>query len=155
MKTNFILVILLLFLTFGFSYAQMGVLISPQDSPVLREAPMEQPTELWKPFKLNDGSNNVLNGVHIFHVKGECNAEKVALIKLVNTNPHPVKFSYQLSPQNPVVEVVVPASTNVEGSCSATDSDIKKLVIAVPAEKTGETKKNKEFLHSHISVSPL
>ena len=150
MKTNFTL-ITLLFLSLQISLCKA----QEQARPVFKEATLSHPAELWKPFKLNEEGNNVLNGLHFYTVKVDCNSGKVKLLKLVNVNNYPVKFSYQMSPESPVINVMVPASKTIEGACGTTDANLANLVLKVPAEKTEEIMKNKEFMRAHISVSPL
>ncbi len=128
---------------------------SKAQSPVYKEATLTHSAELWKPFKLDESGNNVLNGVHLYSHNSDCNSVMVKLIKLVNVNTYPVRFDYQLSETSPVVSVIVPASVSIEGSCSSLDNEIKKLVVVVPTTKTEETKKNKEFMRQHITVVPF
>ncbi len=150
MKTNFTLITLLfLVLQINLSQAQ------EQQRPVFKEATLSHPAELWKSFKLTEDGNNVLNGLHFYTVKVDCNSGKVKLLKLVNVNNFPVKFSYQMSPESPVITVLVPASITIEGACNSTDANLRNLVLPVPAEKTEQVAKNKEFMRTHISVSPL
>ncbi len=147
MKTNFTLIAaIIIFFNIDTARAQ---------SPVFKEATLSHPAELWKPFKLSEDGNNVLNGLHFYHVKSECNSTKVSFIKLVNVNAYQVKFSYQLSSESPVVNVIVPPSVTIEGTCNSIDNNIKNLVITIPGDKPEEAKKNKEFLRSHISVTPF
>lgn len=150
MKTKFTLIgLLFFFLQTNLSHAQ------EQARPVFKEATLSHPAELWKAFKLNEEGNNVLNGLHFYTVKVDCNSGKVKLLKLVNVNNYPVKFSYQMSPESPVITVMVPASVSIEGSCNTADANLKNLVLPVPAEKNEQVMKNKEFMRAHISVSPL
>jgi hypothetical protein len=150
MKTNFTLIALLFFfLQINLSNAQ------EQARPVFKEATLSHPAELWKAFKLNEEGNNVLNGLHFYTVKVDCNSGKVKLLKLVNVNNYPVKFSYQMSPESPVITVMVPASVSIEGSCNTSDANLKNLVLPVPTEKNEQVMKNKEYMRAHISVSPL
>lgn len=149
MKTKFTFIALLsMFLNSNLSQAQ------EQARPVFKEATLSHPAELWQPFKLNADGNNVMNGLHFYTVKSECNSQTTKLLKLVNVNAYPVKLSYQLSPDSPVINVMVPASKTIEGSCTTTDANLKNLVITIPAEAE-QFKKNKEYMRSHISVSPL
>lgn len=149
MKTTSTLITAALCLLFGnFIHAQ-------SQSPVFKEATLSHPAEVWKPIKLSEDGNNVMNGLHLYTVKSECNSERVSLIKLVNVNAYPVKFSYQLNAESPVINVMVPASVTIEGSCNSTDANIRNLIITIPADKTDQFKRNKEYMRTHISVSPL
>ena len=122
---------------------------------VFREATVAHPQEVWNPVKLDDTGNNVINGLHFYAVDTDCNSKRVRLIKLVNTNPHPVELNYQLSAESPVVKVTVPASKTIEGSCNSADSNIQNLIIVIPEAKPEDEKKNKEYIRSHISVNAL
>ena len=71
----------------------------------------------------------MLNGVSFYSKNSECNSEKVVLLKLINTNNYPVKISWQMSPNTPKENIIVPALKDYEGSCSVKDKNKAKLMI--------------------------
>lgn len=106
----------------------------------------------WQPVKLDDKGSNVQNGVEFYSQKGNCNSGKVTLAKVVNTNNYAVNISYQVSPESPIISILVPASATMEGSCAVTEGNLGKLVIKL--SETGDAKNNgKQHLLSHITVS--
>jgi hypothetical protein len=135
--------------------AMMQPLLSNAQTASHKESPVAKHNEEkagWQPVKLDDKGSNVQNGVEFYSQKGECANGKVTLAKVVNTNNYAVKIAYQVSPESPMVNVLVPASTTMEGSCAITDGNLGKLVIKLP--ETGDAKKNsKQHLLSHIMVS--
>lgn len=125
--------------------------------------------ESWRPInKFNEpkstiqtGNNiavaapltNVLNGVSFYSKNSECNAEKVVILKLIDSNSHDVQISWQMSPTSLKVDVIVPALKDYEGSCTTDDKNKAKLVIIKPSEpKKGEATK---YALSHISVEKV
>lgn len=108
----------------------------------------------WEPFKLGVDGNNVQNNVAFFTQKSDCNSKQVVLVKVVNSNTYPVNLSYQISAETPVVEVKIPASITLEGTCSSTDANLVKLVVDFPKGKTeDEIKKIEEYTKMHLVVS--
>jgi len=96
---------------------------------------------------------NVLNGVSFYSKNSECNAEKVVILKLINSNNYDVQISWQMSPTSPKVDVIVSALKDYEGSCTTDDKNKAKLVIIKPSEsKKGEAMK---YALSHISVAEV
>lgn len=107
----------------------------------------------WKPVKLNDAGSNVQNGVEFYSQTRGCpTIGKVTLAKLVNTNSYAVKVSYQVSPESPVENIIVPPSLTVEGSCVMMNGDFSKLVIKLPDNEEA-AKQSKQHLLSHLVVS--
>ncbi len=122
---------------------------------VYKEATVSRPAEFWKPITLLNGTNTQ-NGVSFYMTKAECNSTNIKLLKLINENPYAVIFSYQLTASDPIVNVMVPASVSIEGSCNPSDENASKLILLSKENKIKteeKTKENKEFLLSHISVS--
>jgi hypothetical protein len=129
-------------------------LFSKAQNIARKEAPVVKHEEKvgWQPVKLDDKGSNVQNGVEFYSQKGDCPSGKVTLAKLVNTNNYAVKISYQVSPESPMVNVLVPASATMEGSCSVTDGNLGKLVIKLP-ETEDAKKKSTQHLLSHLVVA--
>ena len=105
----------------------------------------------WQPLVL-DTKTNVLDGVEFYAQKGDCPYGVTLLLKLVNANNYSVKVSYQASPESQIVNVLLPASATLEGSCNTIEGNLSKLLIRVP-EKKEDKQKIKQYLTSHISVS--
>jgi|SRR6185437_1586492 len=108
----------------------------------------------WQLLKFDDKGTNVKNGVQFYFEKAECSGAKVLLIKLFNTNSYAVNVSRQVSAEAPVVSVLVPALTTIEGSCTVTDGNLGKLIFTPPVTNTDEEKqKSNNFIFSHIIVT--
>lgn len=128
--------------------------VSLAQTPVYKEATLAQPAEFWKPLKVGDNESNVLNGVQFYVHNSDCGNGKVKLLKLINLNAYQVKFNYQTSPNSPLMSVLISSLTSLEGSCSATNENLLKLVLIAPDKKNEtENKEMKKFLLSHITVS--
>ncbi len=93
---------------------------------------------------------NIKNGVSFYNKR--CNTDaQTLLIKLVNTNNYPVKVSWQISPTDPLVSVVVPALSEMEGSCSVVDNNNQNnLAIQIPVGADNE--EIKKYTISHLNV---
>jgi len=92
---------------------------------------------------------NIKNGVSFYNKR--CNTDvQTLLIKLVNLNNYPVKVSWQISPRDPIVSVVVLAQSEIEGSCSLTDDNSTKLKIQFPVGVDNE--EIKKYILTHLSV---
>ena len=130
-------------------------IVAKSQNQVYKEATISHPAELWNSFKVANGTN-VLDGVSLYTHDGKCSSTAVKLVKIVNLNNYPVSFSYQLTANHTIVNVLVPASFSIEGSCDSSDENISKLVITVPVAKNeAEEKLMREFLLSHLFVSKL
>lgn len=128
--------------------------VSIAQTPIYKEATVMRPAELWEPVNLGDNESNVLNGVKFYSHSSDCDNGKVKLLKLINLNSYQVKFNYQTSPESPIVSVIIPSSASIEGSCSATNENLSKLVLTLPETKNeAENKEMKKFMLSHITVS--
>ncbi len=122
---------------------------------VFKDATVSRPAQFWKPFVLANGTN-IEKGVSFYVTKTVCDSVKTKFMKLINENPYAVIFSYQLTASDPIVNVLVPASVSIEGSCNPSDENASKLILLSKENKIKteeKTKENKEFLLSHISVS--
>lgn len=147
MKANFLLTALL-------AVGLLPLAVKAQN-PVYKESTLAHPADSWEPVKFADGTN-LKNGVTVYIHTGECNGAKVKFLKLVNMNNYPVKFSYQVTAESPVVEMSVPALKTVDGACNVTDANLAKLTVTVPVSKSPEENKaNKEYIRSHIEVAPM
>lgn len=147
MKSNFLLTALLAMGLLSFSLKAQN--------PVYKESTLAHPADSWEPVRFADGTN-IKNGVTVYIHAGECNGTKVKFLKLVNMNNYPVKFSYQVTAENPVVELTVPALKSLDGTCGAADANLAKLTVTVPVPKSpDENKLNKEYIRSHIEVAPM
>ncbi|MHB8260301.1 MAG: hypothetical protein ACYDCN_07210 [Bacteroidia bacterium] len=149
MKTNQKLILV------GMMAAMMQPLFSNAQNMAYKESTAATPAVGWQPVKLNEQgttASNVQNGVEFYAQKTDCIAGKVTLAKLVNTNTYAVKVSYQLSPESAAVNVLVPAATTLEGSCSVTEGNLGKLIIRLP-ENADAKQQSKQHLLSHIVVS--
>jgi hypothetical protein len=147
MKSNFYLKVVVFLMSCSFSMSAQNL--------VYKEATVSRPAELWKPFTLLNGTN-IENGVSFYITKVECNSTKTKLLKVINGNPYPVILSYQLSSSQPIVNVTIPASVSLEGSCNNSDANLAKLSITANTHKSeNETEKNdlKQFMLSHITVT--
>ena len=123
-------------------------------SPVRPTESTKMPT--WNPIKLSQDGKNILNGVYFYSQVTKCNSTKVTLAKVVNSNIYAVNVSYQLSDNSPIINVIVPASSTLEGSCSTTDENLAKLVVSPPDAKTNEEKqKISDYINSHITVTKI
>jgi len=95
---------------------------------------------------------NVVNGVSFYSKKGGCNVsnslEEISLIRVINVNPYPVKISWQRSPGSPAEFVVIPASKEVEGSCT----DQSKLAVSLPKDEA-EKEKIVSYIIAHLTVA--
>lgn len=120
-----------------------------------------QHTECSKKVTSNEKGNSnekatFQTGHHITVTPDMYISEPVNLLKLVNTNSYAVKVSYQLNELSPVVNILVPPLTTIEGSCGVTDSNLAKLVIMSPVGKTDEEKqKQRNYVKSSIVVTPV
>lgn len=101
----------------------------------------------WRPAKIQNDGNNSMNGVKFFRKPSSCDSKKVVLIKAVNTNPYPVRINWK---ENNTLQrsVVVPASSEIEGNCTAyngndNNAPQKMLVIEKKEKETikGDNKK--------------
>lgn len=110
----------------------------------------------WKPLKLNEAGSNAIGKVLFFSQKSTCNAEEVLLLRVVNPNNYPVKVQWQISPDGPVMEEVVPASTDVLGYCPS-DKDKKKtgLILTNIPKTEGEKQKARAYFISHLTVTEI
>ena len=126
-------------------------LISNSQNLSFREDPKPQKVG-WQPIKLDDKGSNLQNGVEFYIQKGNCPYGIIALLKFANTNNYPVKVSYQVSAESPIIEVTVPASKTLEGSCETIDGSFSKLLIKLP-EAADEKNKTKQYLSTHIFVT--
>src|ERR1700752_1336090 len=88
-----------------------------KDASVARPHGHSEQKTGWQAVNLDGKGNNIKNGVEFYNQSAECNSAKVKLLKLVNTNSYAVKVSYQLSAESAQVNVLVPASATIEGSC--------------------------------------
>ena len=120
-----------------------------------KETTPKQEKKGWQPVVLDDKNNNVKNGVEIYAQKGDCPFGIIRLVKLVNTNKYAVRLSYQISPKDQLIRVLVPAAATIEGSCADTEGNLAKLVIRMPEESEDAQKKTKEYILSHIEVSKV
>lgn len=121
--------------------------------PVNKFSAPESKTQLGNNLVAAPPLTNVLNGVSFYSKNSECNAEKVVILKLINSNSYDVQISWQMSPTSPKVDVIVPALKDYEGSCTTDDKNKAKLVIIKPSEaKKGEAMK---YALSHISVAEV
>ncbi|MBC7696055.1 MAG: hypothetical protein H7141_11485 [Burkholderiales bacterium] len=128
--------------------------VSIAQTPIYKEATLQRPAELWEPVNLSDNESNVLKGVKFYSHNSDCNTGKVTLVKLINLNSYQVKINYQINPKSPIIDLVIPPATSIEGSCSATNENLLKLVLTLPESKIeAENKEMKKFLLSHITVS--
>lgn len=121
-------------------------------APVYKEATLIRPAEMWLPFNFTSDGTNTKEGVQIYIQEEECEKLKVKVVKLVNQNAYPVTLSYQLSPESTVISVKVPALYSIDGSCTSTDENIRKLVISEPEEKLNS---NIKYIKSHITIAPV
>lgn len=121
-----------------------------------KEASVAHPAQSWNPVKLGADGGNIQNGVEFYSQNTNCGSGKVKLVKLVNKNNYAVKVSMQSSATSSAVNIMVPASATIEGTCSATDGNIAKLVMTPPVATTNEEKQqNAEFFKSHVVVSKM
>jgi len=121
--------------------------------PVNKFSASENKTQLGNNLVAAPSLTNVLNGVSFYSKNSECNAEKMVILKLINSNNYDVQISWQMSPTSPKVVVIVPALKDYEGSCAPDDKNKAKLVIIKPSEsKKGEAMK---YALSHISVAEV
>ena len=135
--------------------AMMQPFLSNAQNLSFKEAPVAKHHEEkvgWQPVKLDEKGSNVQNGVEFYSQKGDCPYGIITLAKLVNTNNYAIKVTYQVSPESPIVNVLVPASGTIEGACATTEGNLSKLVIKMP-ETEDAKKKTTQFLLSHIVVS--
>ena len=116
-----------------------------------KETPSKRPE--WKALIFSDDFN-MRGGVQFYTKTDVCNNKKVTLAKVINTNQYMVKLSYQISDESPVVSLVIPAFTSLEGSCTASDVNTSKLLVDLPETSSKEEKdKMNSFIISHISVT--
>lgn len=110
----------------------------------------------WVPLKLNETGSNSIGKVLFFSQKGTCNSEEVLLLRVVNPNNYPVQVQWQIRPNGPVMQEVVPASTDVLGYCPS-DKDKKQtaLIITNIPQTAGEKEKAKAYFVSHLTVTEL
>lgn len=120
-------------------------------------ATIARPASDWLRVKFdNKGGSNVKNGVEFYSKKVNCNAEKMTLAKLVNTNAYAVKIAYQISPETPTMYVLVPASATIEGSCEVKEGNLGKLVFKLPETTDAkQNEKNNQYILSHITISQV
>lgn|ERR1035437_5506590 len=167
-----------------FVIAMMQPILSKAQSLAYKNSTSDKPEEKkvgWQAAKLDDKGTNVRNGVEFYAQHTKCSTKKVTspekttfdaphhhsvtpdmyvsepvnLVKLINTNTYAVKVSYQTNDFSPVVNILVPPSTTIEGSCGTTDNNLAKLVIP-PLGKTAEEKeKNRAYMKAHIVVSEI
>jgi len=165
--------------------AMMQPFLFKAQSIAYRNSPSDKAVEKkvsWQAVTLDDKESNVRNGVEFYTQDAKCITKKatspekaafdaphhhsvtpdmyisesVILAKLVNTNTYSVKVSYQTADFSPVVNILVPPSATIEGSCGTTDNNLAKLVIMPPAGKTEEEKqKNAAYIKAHIVVSEV
>ncbi|PKP39916.1 MAG: hypothetical protein CVT98_00040 [Bacteroidetes bacterium HGW-Bacteroidetes-15] len=119
----------------------------------------------WKPINkfTNPSSNttseitpmvNLLNGVFFYSKNSVCEAEKVIILKLINSNNYAVTIAYQLDPILPKVIIEIPANSNYEGSCVPTKNENEsKLIIRNTQELDKE--KIQEYIFSQITVTKM
>ena len=149
MKTNKIVV-----QTLWLTTMLLSVFSQAQNFGVKSSAGTASP-EVWQPLKLSDDGNNKLNNVAFFRLKSQCNAEEAMLLRLVNSNAYPVKVEWQLSPESSKVYVIVPATTDMQGSCpSVNDKNLTNLAVKIPKTEE-ERQKIKEYFLSHLLVSEI
>ena len=98
----------------------------------------------WDPAKITADGNNVFNGVAFFRKEGECNTNKVVLLKIVNTNKFPVKVQWQES-ADLTKSIVIPSSTSIEGKCNSGFSDSAESKLAILKSKIDQEEKTKEY----------
>ena len=96
---------------------------------------------------------NIYNGVSFYtkHCEVSSESEKIILLKLVNSNNYPIKVSWQISPSAPVIFVIVPAISEVEGSCSVVDNNQTNLAIQIPVGT--DTEEMKKYALAHLTVT--
>lgn len=129
--------------------------LKSQTATLYKETTLGQKPVSWIPVQIATDGGNIIKGVQIYSYETECSSEKVQIVKLINTNLYSVLLSYQLGINDPVVEVTIPASFSIEGDCSSSDINLKKLLISFPAKTEVENNKLMEYIRSHISVNPL
>ena len=142
MKNHYVLVVLL--------YTLLKASNCFSQNPVYKKATVSHPSELWQSLNLSKEKTNIIDGVQFYSFDTECNKSKVTLVKLINTNKYPVNLSYQLTANSPVIQLSIPASFSIEGSCSSTNENEKKLIIDSSDIKTSD---KTEYVRFHISVS--
>ena len=117
-----------------------------------REEPKpDTPKTGWQPIKLDDKGVNLKDGVEFYFKKGDCPYGIIALLKFINKNTYSVNVSYQINAESPVVEIMLPASKTLEGSCEIVGGDLSKLRIKLPEAKE-EQQKMKQYSIAHIFV---
>ncbi|MEO8761529.1 MAG: hypothetical protein ABI388_09005 [Bacteroidia bacterium] len=80
--------------------------------------------------------------------------EQVDLVKLVNTNNYAVRVSYQESDFSPVINILVPPSSTIEGACDSKDDNLAKLLIKkLPIKADDEKQKNR--IKSSLAVTKI
>lgn len=125
--------------------------------------------DLWKPFnkfpnseiKIQSDNNiesippfiNVLNGVSFYSTNSVCSAEKVIIMKLINTNTFPVLVTWQMSPESDKVIIEIPASTDFEGSCANIGKDKNKDKLIMKMPEKSELEKVEQYVIKHLSVT--
>jgi hypothetical protein len=114
----------------------------------------------WSAVKLSGESGNSSNGVEFYSRQSKCNLEKVEFLKFVNKNKYAVSVSYRMAVGGPVINVTVPASSDLEGVCSAPDDNVAKLVVSSPVpygttKTNNEKEKKEELMLSDIVVTQI
>jgi len=110
----------------------------------------------WQPLKLNEKGSNAIGKVLFFTQKSTCNAEDAMLLRVVNPNNYPVKVQWQVGPDSPIMQEIVPASTDVLGYCpSANDKKQTALIITNIPKIAGEKEKARAYFVSHLTVTEL
>ncbi len=142
MKKHYVLVVLL--------YSLLKATNCFSQNPVYKKATVSHPSELWQSLNVSKEKTNIIDGVQFYSYDSECNKSKITLVKLINTNKYPVKLSYQLTANSPIVQLSIPASFSIEGSCSSINENEKKLVIDPSSISTVD---KTEYVRFHISVN--
>jgi hypothetical protein len=97
---------------------------------------------------------NIKNGVSFYKKSCESSIDKVSLLKLVNSNNYPVEVSWQFSSDAPIISVVIPSLSEIEGRClDSKGEDISKLSIHIPFN--ADAKKIKKYMISHLLITKL
>lgn len=110
----------------------------------------------WSPVVLDKDGGNKIGNVAFFSMKSECSGKEVVLLKILNGNAHSVKIQWQTGPESPVVEEIVPATTDVQGFCPmATDKVKSGLVITNIPQTEAERAASRRYLLSHLKVVDL
>ncbi len=142
-------------LTFIFVAITLSPLFSQTQNFGKKEVNTSLLTETWEPLSLGEDGKNVLNLVSFYVLKTHCSSIESVLLRLVNSNKYAVKVEWQLSPESPKVHVIVPAATDMQGSCpSVNDKNPTNLAISTPKTEE-ERQKIKEYFLSHLFVSQI